>query len=160
MILKKVGKTEAIQCMNLMRETCLVMSFGGYEYDEINWCTFFMDVVKRQDQGDLNYMAYAVYKDSDLLGFMTCNTFQNYYNETPIMDVKDMIVDETAGRFTKAKVTAMLFDNMIKYVKSHGGKQWRADTVRTYEESEAYANFLKKRYDCSVSFSMRGTINE
>ena len=158
MELKRIGKTEVVDCINLMKAATIDNEYHGYYYDEINWCTYFMNAVKKQNDGDVNYIAHGVYKDGHLLGFMVASAFTNYYNNNPVMDVKDMIVDEDAGTFTKAKVTAMLFDNMIAYTKSQGGTQWRADSIRTEEQGHAYAKFLQKRYGCAIHTSARGII--
>lgn len=158
MELKKIGKEEAIDCMQLMKASTKGDDYHGYEYDEINWCSYFMGIVKKQYEGDVNHIAHCVYRDGHLLGFMTGSTFNNYYNNTPIMDVKDMIVDESQSQLTKAKVTMKLFDNMIEYTKSKGGTQWRADSIRTEELAMNYAKFLQKKYGCAIHTSARGII--
>ena len=73
------------------------------------------------------------------------------------MDVKDCIVDHN---YNNAFVIYRLFDYMIEHTKKHGGKNWRADSVRSGKEGMDYAAFLNKRYNTDTHVSVRGVIQE
>ena len=49
---------------------------------------------------------------------------------------------------------------MVEHTKKHGGKHWRADSVRGESDSFKYGELLKRRYNAEVSASIRGVIGE
>ena len=49
---------------------------------------------------------------------------------------------------------------MLEHIKKHGGKHWRADSVRSEEEALKYGRFLQKRYNAELHVSVRGVIQE
>ena len=73
------------------------------------------------------------------------------------MDVKDCIVDHD---YNNVYVVYRLFDYMMEHIKEHGGKLWRADSIRNEKEAIGYGRFLQKRYNAEVHVSIRGIIQE
>jgi len=131
--------------------------FFGYDYNEAIWIKFFLNIVEQQKK-DPNYLAIGHYTDGVLTGFLTASTFQNYYNNQWVMDVKDCIVD--LENKNNSFIVFKLFDYMIEYIKEHNGKHWRADSVRGQEEALRYGKLLEKRYNAKVHTSIRGIIGE
>ena len=74
------------------------------------------------------------------------------------MDVKDCIVN--LENKNNAFIVYRLFDAMIEHTKKHGGKHWRADSVRGESDSLRYGKLLAKRYDAKLNTSIRGVIGE
>ena len=74
------------------------------------------------------------------------------------MDVKDCIVN--LENKNNAFIVYRLFDSMIEHTKKHGGKHWRADSVRGESDSFKYGELLKRRYTAEVSASIIGVIGE
>lgn len=159
MILKRIEDNDLIDCILIMKSSTIDVDFVGYSENQRAWITYFAGLIK-QSQTTPNIIVHGIFEDNKLLGFMSAATFESYYDEKVIMDVKDCIVDESLSQLKKAKTVAKLFDNMIEHTKKHGGKNWRADSIRPYDESFKYAEFLRKRYGCAIHFSARGVINE
>lgn len=156
-MLRLLTNNDVVKVINLMDKSCTGNSFHGYDRDEAVWTSFFLSVLAKQSQQDPNYIAVGYFDESDTLkGFLLASTFNNYYTNEPIMDVKDCIVDPSNKM--NAKVVASLFDYMIYHTKKVGGKQWRADSIHEYDESKRYVEFLNKRYNCAIQFSARGVI--
>ncbi len=144
---------EAIKLMNDSTQN----QFYGYEKNEAIWIEYFLSLVKKQKEGSPHVLVIGDYIDDKLRGFLSASTFSNYYNKQWVMDVKDCIVDHN---YNNAFVVYRLFDHMIAHIKKHGGKHWRADSVRSEEEAYKYGRFLQKRYNAELHVSVRGVIQE
>ena len=155
-MLRLLNNNDVVQVINLMDKTGNDDNYHGYYRDEAIWTAFFINILAKQFQEDPNYIAVGYFNSNKLKGFLLANTFNNYYTNEPIMDVKDCIVDPDNP--LNAKVVASLFDYMIYHTKKVGGKQWRADSIHTYKNSKRYVEFLNKRYNCAIQFSARGVI--
>ena len=131
--------------------------YHGYPRNELAWITFFTSIIKGVQAGDVNYFAAGEYTQGHLNGFITAKSFQTYYTNDIIMDVKDCIVDpdRDSNIFTVIK----LFDAMLDHVKKHGGRHWRADSVHNEQDAMRYAQFLKKKYGAAIHTSARGVID-
>ena len=86
---------------------------------------------------------------------MLCSAFKNYYTQQWVMDVKDCIVDHDNSNLYTVK---RMFDYMMEHIREHGGKHWRADSIRAFQDCERYAEFLKRFYNAEASLSMRGEV--
>ena len=156
-MLRLLTNNDVVKVVNLMDKSCKQAYFHGYERNEGVWTAFFLSILAKQEQQDPNYIAVGYFDNNEnLKGFLLASTFNNYYTNEPIMDVKDCIVDP--DNKLNAKVVASLFDYMIYHTKKVGGKQWRADSIHEYEDSKRYVEFLNKRYNCAIQFSARGVI--
>jgi len=88
-------------------------------------------------------------------GFMLASAFQNYYTQEWVMDVKDCIVDHD---YHNGRAVVRLFDHMINHVREHGGKHWRADSIRASDKAEEYALFLQRKYGAIPFSGVHGKI--
>ena len=130
--------------------------FYGFEYNEAVWIKYFLEIVEQQKHSP-HYLAIGYYNNG-LKGFLTAQSYNNYYNNKYVMDVKDCIVNLKNNN--NAYIVYKLFDSMIKHTKKHGGKHWRADSVRGESDSLRYGKLLAKRYNAKLSTSIRGIIGE
>ena len=131
--------------------------FFGFEYNEAAWMRYFLDIVEQQKTNP-HYLAIGDFTKDNMVGFLTATSYANHYNNKYIMDVKDCIVD--LENKNNAFIIYRLFDSMIEHTKKHGGKHWRADSVRGEGDSFKYGELLKRRYNAEVSASIRGGIGE
>lgn len=156
-MLKLLDENDVVQVINLMDKTGDSDYYHGYHRNEAAWTAHFLNILNNQSKGNANFLAIGYFNEQGVLrGFMLASVFNNYYTNEPIMDVKDCIVDPDNPM--NAKIIISLFDYMIYHTKKHGGKQWRADSIHTYDESKKYVEFLNKRYNCAIQFSARGVI--
>jgi|TARA_R110000796_G_C14255179_1_gene399154 hypothetical protein len=156
-MIKLISDNNVLDCINLMDVSTKDKTFFGYEGNQAVWISFFLNLVKKQKEKDPHVLVIGDYKENKLRGFLSACTFVNYYNNTYTMDVKDCIVDHN---YNNAFVIYRLFDYMIEHTKKHGGKNWRADSVRSGKEGMDYAAFLNKRYNTDTHVSVRGVIQE
>ena len=155
-MIKPIEDNSVFEVIKLMNENVAKHNAVGYKRNEAAWIAFFLDVVKKQKDGDPNYFAVGEYKDNKLIGFLLATTFNSYYNGVTTMDVKDCIMHESLSTpFTVTK----LFDAMIAHTKTHGGTRWRADSIRSEHNSHQYAKLLNVKYGAELYFSVHGEIN-
>ena len=119
---------------------------------------FFLNIVEEQNKSNPHYIAIGSYKDNKLNGFLTASSYINYYDNHYVMDVRDCIID--LDNTNNAYVIYKLFDDMIERIKEHGGKHWRADSVRDFDDALRYGKLLNKRYKAKINISVRGEIGE
>ena len=130
--------------------------FYGFEYNEAVWIKYFLEIVEQQKHSP-HYLAIGYY-NKELKGFLTAQSYNNYYNNKYVMDVKDCIVNLKNNN--NAYIVYKLFDEMIKHTKLNGGMLWRADSVREGSQSLKYGKLLKHRYNAEMYTSVRGIIGE
>ena len=130
--------------------------FYGFEYNEAVWIKYFLEIVEQQKHSP-HYLAIGYYNNG-LKGFLTAQSYNNYYNNKYVMDVKDCIVNLKNNN--NAYIVYKLFDEMIKHTKLNGGMLWRADSVREGSQSLKYGKLLKHRYNAEMYTSVRGIIGE
>ena len=158
-MIRKLEQNDILEAANLMSKTNMDDYYHGYDRNEAVWIKFFIEIVQGQLNGDPNCLAVGDFADGEMVGFLTAKTFNNYYTNEPIMDVKDCIIDpDREGK--NGFVVARLFDYMIEHTKSHGGRHWRADSIHSFAKAEKYAQFLQKRYGAAIHTSARGVIND
>lgn len=155
-MIKKIEDNDVFEAIQLMNKSTKENSYGGFERNEAIWISFFLKIVAKQNENNPHYLAIGEYKDKKLIGFLLASTYNSYYNNICTMDIKDCIVDKDyATPFTVTK----LFDAMLHHVKEHGGKKWRADSIRSIDHSEQYAKLLKSKYGAELYYSAHGEIN-
>ena len=130
--------------------------FYGFEYNEAVWIKYFLEIVEQQKHSP-HYLAIGYYNNG-LKGFLTAQSYNNYYNNKYVMDVKDCIVNLKNNN--NAYIVYKLFDKIIKHTKLNGGMLWRADSVREGSQSLKYGKLLKHRYNAEMYTSVRGIIGE
>ena len=145
---------EAIQLMKKYVEQNV--EFFGFDYNEAIWIKFFLNIVENQKNNNPNFLAIAHYDNNKMTGFLTASTFQNYYNNQWVMDVKDCVVD--LDNKNNVFIVTKLFDEMISYTKECKGKHWRADSVRDFDNAVRYGKILTKKYNAKLHTSIRGII--
>ena len=156
-MIKLIEDNNVFEAIKLMNNSTKQNSYYGYEKNEAIWIEYFLSLVKKQKEGSPHVLVIGDYTDDKLRGFLSASIFSNYYNKQWVMDVKDCIVDHD---FNNAYVVYRLFDYMMEHIKKHGGKHWRADSVRSEEEAYKYGRFLQKRYKAELHVSVRGVIQE
>lgn len=155
-MIKLIGDNNVLEAINLMDASVAKGEFKSWVRNESAWITFFLELVNQQKQQDPNVLVIGDYKEDKLRGFLAAATFSSTYNNAPVMDVKDCIVDYN---YNNAYTVYRLFDYMIAYIKEKGGKSWRAESVRGGEDAINYGKFLAKRYNTETHISVRGVIN-
>ena len=155
-MIKKIGDNEVLAAIKLMDKTIDGKDYG-YKRNEAVWIRFFVSLVEKQNKEDPHVLVIGDYDDNGTLrGFLSAATFNNYYTQEYVMDVKDCIVDH--DRKNNAFVIYRLFDAMIDHVKKHGGRYWRADSIRSEQEAMDYGRFLQHRYNARLHVSLRGEV--
>jgi hypothetical protein len=146
-----------MECLRLMDKSTEDNDYQPYEKNERCWIEHFSTHVREQKNGNPKYLAIAdVNVEKDYInGFMLASAFQNYYTQEWVMDVKDCIVDHD---FKNGRTVIRLFDHMINHVKEHGGKHWRADSIRDPENAQGYAEFLQRKYGAIPFSGVHGTV--
>lgn len=158
-MIKLIEDNNVFEAISLMNKSTIDNQYKGYDRNEAAWISFFVDLVKKQKEGNPHVLVIGDYDKTTnaLKGFLSASTYNNYYNNQWVMDVKDCIVNHD---YNNAYVVYRLFDYMIKHIKDHGGKSWRADSVRDEKAAIDYGRFLQKRYNAEVHVSVRGNLQE
>jgi len=154
-MIKKIEDNDVYEAIQLMDKSTKDNEYFGYDRNEAVWIKYFLSIVEEQRKGNPHALVIGDYKEGKLRGFLSALAFSNYYTDEWVMDVKDCIVDHDHNN---AFVVYRLFDAMIAHVKQHGGKHWRADSVRGEQEALDYGRFLQHRYNAALHVSVRGVI--
>ena len=155
-MIKRLEDNDVFEAIKLMNKSTQENSYNNTERNEAKWISFFINVVTQQKDNP-NYLAIGDYRNNKLTGFLLANTFVGHYNDDPIMDVKDCIVDsDNSNSYTVIR----LFDSMIDHVRKHNGKKWRADSIRTHKDTWKYAKLLKLKYNAELFYAAHGNIGE
>jgi len=158
-VIKEIEDNDVFEAIQLMKKYVNQnKSFYGFSYNEAVWIKFFLEIVQKQNESNPHFIAIGSYKDDKLNGFLTAASYVNYYDNKYVMDVKDCIVD--LDNSNNAYVIYKLFDDMIGRVEEHGGKYWRADSIREFDDALSYGKLLNKRYKAKINISVRGEIGE
>lgn len=156
-MIKKLEDNNVLEAIQLMNKSTQDNEYHfGYSRNEAVWIKYFLELVEKQKQTP-HALVIGDYIDGTLRGFLSAESFINYYNNEYIMDVKDCIVDHDHNN---AYTIYRLFDAMIAHTKKHGGKQWRSDSIMGEQEALDYGRFLQHRYDAALHVSVRGVIQE
>jgi hypothetical protein len=157
-MIKLIEDNNVFEAISLMNKSTNDNQYEFYERNEAVWIEYFLSLVKKQKEGSPHALVIGDYdKTNKLRGFLSALSFINYYNNQYVMDVKDCIVNND---YNNAFVVYRLFDTMIAHTKKHGGKHWRADSVRDEDKAMEYGRFLQKRYNSKLHVSVRGEIQE
>ena len=125
--------------------------------NEAKWIKFLIGVVQEQAMDNPNFLAIGEYQNDELRGFLLANTFINHYNDEPIMDVKDCIMDfEKSTPYTVIR----LYDYMMSHMVKHGCKRWRADSIRNQEDTLKYTKLLQHKDNADLFYAAHGNIGE
>jgi len=155
-MIRGLTHNDTVECINLMDK----YSFHAhYERNEAIWIQHLIQHIIEYNKENPHYLAIGDW-DSDgyLNGFLLGSSFKNYYNQSFVFDVKDVIIEEEKGKLISGKTAIKLFDTMIDHVKKHGGKHWRADSVRDGHAGLQYCEFLNRKYNAKVHYGVRGII--
>jgi hypothetical protein len=146
------------ECIDLMEISYNQNDYKPYNKNERCWIEHFLKHVTEHNNGNPKYLAIADYDETKgfIKGFMLASAFVNYYTQEYVMDVKDCIVDH---EYQNARTVARLFDTMIAHVKEHGGKHWRADSIRANDKAIQYTEFLQRKYNAVPFAGVHGTID-
>lgn len=167
-MIKNLGVNDVLEAANMMSASIDFdhTDIVGYEGDlqksgDRNEAVWISNLIYHiQNSNNPNYLAIKCVDDEDkMLGFMIASVYNEAYSDKPVMDVKDMIVDYSAGKRSNAMAVCECFDYMIAHTKLHGGNDWRADTIHSEGYALEYVNFLSKRYKAKIKYGVRGIIN-
>lgn len=154
-MIKNIEDNDVFEAIKLMNKSTEQIDYP-YARNEAVWIKYFLSLVEKQREGDPHALVIGYYANDKLRGFLSAATFVNYYNNEYIMDVKDCIVDHE--HCLNGIVVCRLFEAMIKHVKEHGGKSWRADSIHSTQDAMRYGRFLEKRYNGQIHISVRGEV--
>ena len=156
-MIKLIEDNKVFEVLTLMNKYAQDNAELNYNYTEAVWIKFLLHILEKQNiHKDPHYLAIGDYDKGKLKGFLLANTFADHYNNNYIMDVKDCVVD--IDNKNNSYVIFRLYDYLIEHTKKHGGKYWRADSIRNEKEAIRYARFLQKRYNAVMNISIRGTV--
>lgn len=155
---KLLTANDILQCSNLMSDTWNMDMYKGYERNEAYWIQGLINIVTDQQLSKSACLAIKVQDEDKITAFMTCTIYHESYSGKPVMDVRDMIVDYSAGTKKNAEDVTACFDYMIQHIKNNGGSDWRADTIHSAHHAKKYAEFLNKQYNGHIRYGFRGTI--
>ena len=152
-MIRGLTHNDAVECINLMNKYSY---HAHYERNETMWIQHFLHHIVEANKGNPHYLAIGDWdKDEYLNGFLIGGSFKNYYNQSYVFDVKDCILEEE--KFP-ARSALRLFNYMTEHVKKHGGKHWRADSIRDGDAGKQYCEFLSKKYNAKLHHGVRGII--
>lgn len=166
-MIKNLGVNDVLEAANMMSASIDFdhTDIVGYEGDlqksgDRNEAVWISNLIYHiQNSNNPNYLAIKCVDDTDkMLGFMIASVYNEAYSDKPVMDVKDMIVDYSAGKKSNAMAVCECFDYMIAHTKLHGGNDWRADTIHSEGYALEYVNFLSKKYNAKIKYGVRGII--
>jgi len=152
-----IGDNDVLEAINLMNASVDMEEYKYKKRNESAWIAFFLELVHEQKESPHALVIGDYDETNKLKGFLSAKSYVDYYNLEHIMDVKDCRVDRN---YNNAFTVYRLFDYMIGHIKKNGGKSWRADSIESEEEGQAYAKFLAKRYNTKTHVSVRGIIQE
>jgi len=156
-MIKLIEDNNIFEVLKLMNKSTEQNNYYLFERNENRWISFLLNVIKEQNKSNPHYLAIGDYVNNELKGFLLANSFVNHYNNNVIMDVKDCIVDlENKNAYTVIR----LFDYLMDHIRKHGGKSWRADSIRAYEDTKKYTKLLQLKYNADIFYSAHGTIGE
>jgi hypothetical protein len=156
-MIKKIEDNDIYEAITLMNKAVTEGRHDAYERNEYVWIQAFLALVEEQRKGNPLVLLIGDYDNNNKLrGFLSASAFTNYYDGAYVMDVKDCIVDHDYTN--NAFVVYRLFDAMIEHIKTHGGKYWRADSIRSEKEALDYGRFLQHRYKAKLHVSVRGEV--
>ena len=152
-MIRGLTHNNTVECIELMNR----YSFHAhYERDEAMWIQHLINHIVEANKSNPHYLAIGDWdNDGYLKGFLLGGSFKNYYNQSYVFDVKDCILEET--KFAP-RSALRLFNYMIEHVKKHGGKHWRADSIRDGDAGLQYCEFLNKKYGAKIHHGVRGII--
>ncbi len=159
-MIRQLHNNDVVDCIDLVNRNVPLMGNYGYERNEAMWISGLITHIT-QAQSNANYFTAGNFDEDEYLkGFILCSTYNNTYDGAPVMDVRELQVDHE--RFTgHAFTTIRLYNAMMAHIKKHGGKHWRADSIRLDDDkSIAYCELLKKKYNGTLSYTVRGTIGD
>ena len=158
-MIKKIQRNNVLEALNLFNNYVESNkdspSVSMYDRNEAAWISYFVNAVNEQEKGSPHYLVIGDYKDG-LQGFILATSFQNYYNNQYVMDVKECAVNPDYKQ--PLWVVTRLFNEVMSHIKKHGGKYWRADSIRLHEDSLKYGKLLEKKYGGVMHFSVNGII--
>lgn len=155
-MIRKLEDNDVFEAITLMNKSTEDNEYFGYKRNEAVWIKYFVGLVEKQKETP-HALVIGDYVDGQLRGFLSAESFNNYYTNEYIMDVKDCIVDHD---YNNTFTVYRLFDAMIAHTKEYGGKHWRADSIRSEQEAMGYGRFLQRRYNSAIHVSVRGVIQE
>jgi len=154
-MIKLIEDNNVFEVLKLMNKST-EQNYYPFERNESRWITFLLNVIKEQNSNNPHYLAVGDYIDNKLKGFLLANSFVSHYNNSVIMDVKDCIIDsDNQNTYTVIR----LYNYLMDHIRKHGGKRWRADSIRATEDYK-YAKFLQLKYKADLFYSAHGTIGE
>lgn len=152
-MIRGLTHNDTVECIQLMNK----YSFHAhYERDEALWIQHLLKHIIEANKNNPHYLAIGDWdEDGYLNGFLLGSSYVNYYNQKYVMDVKDCIIEEE--KFGP-RIAIRLFNAMEEHVKKHGGKHWRADSIRDGDAGLKYCEFLNRKYNAKIHYGVRGII--
>jgi len=156
-MIKKIEDNNVYEAITLMNKAVTEGRHDAYKRNEYVWIQSFMSLIQEQRKENPRVLVIGDYDNNNKLrGFLSASAFINSYDGEYVMDIRDCIVDHDYKN--NAFVIYRLFDAMIAHVKKHGGKYWRADSIRSEQEAMDYGRFLQHRYNAKLHVSVRGEV--
>ena len=162
-MIRKLHSNDTIKTITLMNEYIEANkdspSISMLDRKESVWVSYLVNAIHEQLSNNPHYIVVGDFdNNNNLNGFILAASFQSYYNNSTIMDIKDCVVKP--GDKNGAYIVVRLFNEVMNHIKQYGGKHWRADSIRVNEDSLKYGKFLQKKYGGVIHFSINGIIKE
>jgi hypothetical protein len=156
-MIKLIEDNNMYECVQLMQKSMQDNNYQPYDRNERCWMQHLATHIQKQGEGSPMYLAIGDYAScGSLRGFMLANAYSNFYTQEWVMDVVDCIVDHN---YNNAFTVTRLFNYMLDHVKKHGGKYWRADSIRAGDKAVEYTEFLAKKYNAIPFHGVHGRID-
>ena len=91
-MIRKLEDNDVFEAITLMNKSTEDNEYFGYKRNEAVWIKYFVGLVEKQKETP-HALVIGDYVDGQLRGFLSAESFTNYYTNEYIMDVKDCIVD-------------------------------------------------------------------
>jgi len=155
-MIKLIGDNDVFEVLKLMNKSTEQNNYS-FERNESKWISFLLNAIQEQNKNNPHYLVIGDYIDNSLKGFLLANSFVGHYNNNVIMDVRDCIIDtDNQNAYTVIR----LYNYLMNHIRKHGGKHWRADSIRAYEDTYKYTKLLKLKYNADIYYAAQGTIGD
>ena len=131
----------------------------GYEYNEYIWIQNTLDLYQATRTAESTNLLIGCFDGDKLIGFLTASVINGWYDGKSVANMHDVVTDFERDDYHL--IFEMLFQRFLDYYKQFYITNWRADTIRSNNESGIkFGEFIKKKFgetnDIALNVSVRG----
>lgn len=136
-MIRDATRDDIVDVINLAHQY-LDLAIDGYKLDKAIWIT---NVLSWLGEAEANRAIFKVaYGGGDIQGFMIGLPAQWHYSDDTYLDIKELFVDESLPKITKAKLVIEFTQHAEEAAKKEGLKGLSVFSIR--DNSQSYANFF------------------